>query len=194
MWANLEAGEDPRVAVWHPPPSPLSLLEEVLYDNPWALLLACILLNKTSATQVRAGVGVGGGGGVMPARTTLCDEAHNVIIANQPRRRPHVCILIMLFIIVSLLDMTDPRTHACPTPSQGAAGPRGAVAPLPHAQRACGPAGHAASSGAAAPVGPTPQQGGAAGAVQSRVRKHTGAGVVRSGFLDELMRELTLMC
>ena len=46
---------DPRVAVYVPPPSPYGLIEEQLYDNPWKLLVACILLNKTSATQVLIG-------------------------------------------------------------------------------------------------------------------------------------------
>ena len=43
---------DPRVAVWEPPQSPFGLIEEELYDDPWRLLLACLLLNKTSGRQV----------------------------------------------------------------------------------------------------------------------------------------------
>ncbi|KAG1668612.1 hypothetical protein FOA52_001481 [Chlamydomonas sp. UWO 241] len=48
---------DPRVSLWHPPASPFSLLEEVLYTDPWRLLLACMLLNRTSAKQVRLVLG-----------------------------------------------------------------------------------------------------------------------------------------
>lgn len=33
--------------------SPYALLEEELYQDPWKLLISCMLLNKTSATQVR---------------------------------------------------------------------------------------------------------------------------------------------
>jgi methyl-CpG-binding domain protein 4 len=45
--------KNPRIATWQPPVSPYGLLEEELYDNPWKLLVACLLLNKTSGTQVR---------------------------------------------------------------------------------------------------------------------------------------------
>ena len=45
-------GDDPRKATWEPPPSPFGLIEEVLYEDPWRLLLACILLMKTSGRQV----------------------------------------------------------------------------------------------------------------------------------------------
>jgi hypothetical protein len=52
---------DPRVSCWAPPPSPLGLIEEELYRDPWKLLLACMLLNKTSGKQVSwAGGGVTG--------------------------------------------------------------------------------------------------------------------------------------
>ena len=46
---------DPRLPApgWHPPPSPLSLLEEALYSDPWRLLVACCLLNKTTAGVAR---------------------------------------------------------------------------------------------------------------------------------------------
>lgn len=44
---------DPRQVLWEPPVSPYGLLEEELYADPWKLLVACMLLNKTSATQVR---------------------------------------------------------------------------------------------------------------------------------------------
>lgn len=50
---------DPRVAVYMPPASPYGLIEEQLYDNPWKLLLACILLHKTTASQVRGEAAVG---------------------------------------------------------------------------------------------------------------------------------------
>jgi hypothetical protein len=39
-------------ATWQPPVSPFGLLEEQLYHNPWKLLLACLLLNRTTANQV----------------------------------------------------------------------------------------------------------------------------------------------
>ena len=48
----LQAGADPRQALWHPPASPYGLLEEVLYEDPWKLLVACMLLNVTSGLQV----------------------------------------------------------------------------------------------------------------------------------------------
>ncbi|KAK9816537.1 hypothetical protein WJX72_001655 [[Myrmecia] bisecta] len=47
------AGLDPRTSLWEPPQSPFGLIEEQLYDNPWKLLLACLLLNKTTGVQVR---------------------------------------------------------------------------------------------------------------------------------------------
>ena len=50
--AGLQAEGDARVAVWEPPVSPFGLIEEELYGDPWRLLIACILLNKTSITQV----------------------------------------------------------------------------------------------------------------------------------------------
>ena len=43
---------DPRACLWVPPPSPYCLIEEVVYDDPWRLLLTCMLLNKTSSKQV----------------------------------------------------------------------------------------------------------------------------------------------
>ena len=43
---------DPKQPVWDPPASPFGLIEEVLYQDPWRLLLACMLLNKTSGTAV----------------------------------------------------------------------------------------------------------------------------------------------
>ncbi len=44
---------NPRISLWTPPASPYCLIEEVLYRDPWQLLLACMLLNKTSAKQVK---------------------------------------------------------------------------------------------------------------------------------------------
>lgn len=44
---------DPKQHVWDPPASPFGLIEEVLYQDPWRLLLACMLLNKTSGRAVR---------------------------------------------------------------------------------------------------------------------------------------------
>ena len=45
---------DPRLVLWDPPVSPYGLLEEELYQDPWKLLTACMLLNKTSGKQVRS--------------------------------------------------------------------------------------------------------------------------------------------
>ena len=42
-----------QVVEWIPPVSPYGLLEEELYKDPWKLFVSCILLNKTSAVQVR---------------------------------------------------------------------------------------------------------------------------------------------
>ena len=47
---------DPRVSLWEPPQSPYGLIEEQLFGNPWKLLVACILLNKTSVIQVALAV------------------------------------------------------------------------------------------------------------------------------------------
>jgi hypothetical protein len=48
-------GLNPREPVpgWMAPQSPYGLLEEELWQNPWQLLLGCMLLNKTSGKQVR---------------------------------------------------------------------------------------------------------------------------------------------
>ncbi|GAB4822354.1 hypothetical protein N2152v2_009400 [Parachlorella kessleri] len=51
--AAAGAEPDPRLCLWEPPVSPYGLLEEELYDDPWKLLVACMLLNKTSGKQVR---------------------------------------------------------------------------------------------------------------------------------------------
>ena len=37
---------------WAPPRSPFSLIEEWLWNQPWRLLVACILLNKTTGKQM----------------------------------------------------------------------------------------------------------------------------------------------
>ena len=50
--AFLQPGVDPRQALWHPPASPYGLIEEYLYQDPWKLLVACMLLNVTSGLQV----------------------------------------------------------------------------------------------------------------------------------------------
>jgi len=60
-------------ANWRPPRSPYGLLEELLWDRPWALLLACILLNQTTRRQVPLQRGRGreegeGGGPPRPQR------------------------------------------------------------------------------------------------------------------------------
>lgn len=52
------AGEDSsynrnmRIALWEPPVSPYFLIEEALYNDPWKLLVACMLLNKTTGRAV----------------------------------------------------------------------------------------------------------------------------------------------
>ncbi len=51
--AANEMGMGLQVAVWEPPASPFGLIEEQLYPDPWKLLLACLLLNKTTAQAVR---------------------------------------------------------------------------------------------------------------------------------------------
>lgn len=38
---------------WVPPRSTFGLIQEKLYSNPWRLLIACMLLNKTAGKQVR---------------------------------------------------------------------------------------------------------------------------------------------
>lgn len=42
-----------QVATWEPPASPYGLIEEQLFGDPWRLLVACILLNQTTAKGVR---------------------------------------------------------------------------------------------------------------------------------------------
>ena len=37
---------------WAPPRSPYNLIEEWLWNHPWRMLIACILLNKTTAKQL----------------------------------------------------------------------------------------------------------------------------------------------
>ena len=49
---ELHHSTNPRLSLWDPPPSPFGLIEEMFYNEPWALLLACMLLNKTNAKQV----------------------------------------------------------------------------------------------------------------------------------------------
>lgn len=50
--AFAQPGTDPRKALWTPPVSPYGLIEEYLYDDPWKLLVACMLLNVTAGKQV----------------------------------------------------------------------------------------------------------------------------------------------
>ena len=50
--AVLKPGDNPRQATWVPPVSPYGLIEEQLYDDPWKLLVACMLLNVTSGKAV----------------------------------------------------------------------------------------------------------------------------------------------
>ena len=49
---SSDAVERPTQA-WVPPVSPYGLLQECLYEDPWRVLVACVLLNKTSAAAVR---------------------------------------------------------------------------------------------------------------------------------------------
>jgi len=44
--------QNPRTSLWIPPASGYSLIEEMLYNDPWRLLVACMLLNKTSGKTV----------------------------------------------------------------------------------------------------------------------------------------------
>ncbi|KAK3276751.1 hypothetical protein CYMTET_15201, partial [Cymbomonas tetramitiformis] len=37
---------------WLPPKSPFGLLEEILWHDPWKLLLSCMMLNQTGRRQV----------------------------------------------------------------------------------------------------------------------------------------------
>ncbi|GMH37837.1 hypothetical protein BSKO_05710 [Bryopsis sp. KO-2023] len=50
----VQNSAEPRRCLWEPPVSPYGLIEELLYWDPWKLLIACILLNKTSGVQVRS--------------------------------------------------------------------------------------------------------------------------------------------
>lgn len=47
---------DMDIDSWEPPVSPYGLLEEeeVIFKDPWKLFLSCILLNRTTAVQVRS--------------------------------------------------------------------------------------------------------------------------------------------
>ena len=62
VWAQKQQqarqgpASDPRVSLWEPPQSPYGLIEEELFGNPWRLLIACILLNKTSIVQAHSGI------------------------------------------------------------------------------------------------------------------------------------------
>ena len=47
----------PQQSTWEPPVSPFGLIEEQVFHNPWKVFLACLLLNRTSATQVRKSTG-----------------------------------------------------------------------------------------------------------------------------------------
>jgi hypothetical protein len=38
---------------WEPPPSPYGLIQETLFRDPWKVLVACLLLNKTTGDAVR---------------------------------------------------------------------------------------------------------------------------------------------
>ena len=51
--AHVGPPGDPRKCLWTPPASPHSLIEEQVYNDPWKLLLVCMLLNKTAGRQVR---------------------------------------------------------------------------------------------------------------------------------------------
>eukprot|EP01025_Chloroclados_australasicus_P021305 TRINITY_DN2237_c0_g1_i5.p1 TRINITY_DN2237_c0_g1~~TRINITY_DN2237_c0_g1_i5.p1 ORF type:complete len:262 (-),score=31.43 TRINITY_DN2237_c0_g1_i5:659-1363(-) len=49
---KVPEGEDPKVPTWVPPPSSYGLIQEILYKDPWKVLVVCMLLNRTSWTQV----------------------------------------------------------------------------------------------------------------------------------------------
>lgn len=49
---DTEDALDRFTVCWKAPASPLGLIEEELYTDPWKLFIGCILLNKTSAIQV----------------------------------------------------------------------------------------------------------------------------------------------
>lgn len=51
--ASVSASRARPPFAWVPPPSPYGLLQETLYADPWRVLLACALLNRTTAAQVR---------------------------------------------------------------------------------------------------------------------------------------------
>lgn len=41
---------------YSPPKSPHNLIQESIYDDPWKVLVACLILNRTSGTQMRPAV------------------------------------------------------------------------------------------------------------------------------------------
>ena len=50
--AQGDPGRSRLPAGWSPPRSPYQLVEEWLWHQPWRLLVACILLNKTTGKQL----------------------------------------------------------------------------------------------------------------------------------------------
>ncbi|GJQ78237.1 hypothetical protein Trydic_g2566 [Trypoxylus dichotomus] len=50
---NNDRNYFPTEPIWHPPRSPHNLIEEDLYHDPWALLVATIFLNRTRAKYAR---------------------------------------------------------------------------------------------------------------------------------------------
>jgi hypothetical protein len=81
LYEHLRGPGDPspRLCLWEPPVSPYGLIEEELFQDPWRLLLACMLLNKTSCKQVR-----GARGSCAPAMRAASDLAPT----SPPRRGP----------------------------------------------------------------------------------------------------------
>jgi methyl-CpG-binding domain protein 4 len=51
--AAADAGARRDNTGWEPPPSPYGLLQETLFRDPWKVLVACLLLNKTTGDAVR---------------------------------------------------------------------------------------------------------------------------------------------
>ena len=70
---RLFSDVDARVATWEPPVSPFGLVEEELFSQPWRLLVACMLLNKTTANQVRR---------VLPRLFSLCPTPAAAVAAE----------------------------------------------------------------------------------------------------------------
>lgn len=67
------------------PSSPFGLIEELLCDDPWKILLGCIMLNQTRRSQVGLGTNHEGVAGSVP---------HDANIAHEPCRILCCCIVV----------------------------------------------------------------------------------------------------